>query len=241
MKVHHRHRHRLVNRTVRTAPRPVDHATWLRLVHEQLGQTLDEGVVPLGKEGARSAILKATLLQYGYTFVAKATVEEFIVDLEHEADIYQTLERLQGVDIPVFLGTADLRPMSRTYFYAPGVRIVYMLLFSWGGNTIPHPVAATMPEQDVVNQAEEQAVVDLITRIHALGVLHGDVRHENFLQNPETSRFIVIDFERSVNVDLRRRSPRIIRSASPVSASSHPLAAMDIASARMMVRGHASL
>jgi hypothetical protein len=60
--------------------------------------------VPLGKEGARSAIFKVT--QYGYTFVAKATIQEFIVDLEHETAIYRQLQHLQGMDISVFLGTA---------------------------------------------------------------------------------------------------------------------------------------
>lgn len=43
---------------------PVDHATWLYLLREQLAQTLDNGVVLLGKQGAQGVLFKVSLLTY---------------------------------------------------------------------------------------------------------------------------------------------------------------------------------
>ncbi|KAK0655275.1 hypothetical protein B0T16DRAFT_363761 [Cercophora newfieldiana] len=212
---------------------PVSHATWLRLLHEQLKGTLDHGITPLGNEGARAVTFKVTLLQHGYTVISKATVDEFVEDLEHEAAVYQQLRTLQGVDIPVHLGAANLGVLSRTYYYAHGVRITYMMFLSWGGYTLAHGRLGR------IGQAEKQELLDLVGRIHSLGVLHRDIRKENVLQDPRTGRFMAIDFERAVIHRPARRSPRTTDSmyaSQPCSADSHPLAAADMNSARHMLR-----
>ena len=49
---------------------------------------------PLGKQGARGALFKITLVSYDYAFVAKGTVETFVVDLRHEDREYDRLELL---------------------------------------------------------------------------------------------------------------------------------------------------
>lgn len=92
----------------------VGHREWLQLLSKQLSQTLDEGIIPLGKQGARVALFQVTLLGYGYTFVAKGTVPAFVEDLKHEEVVYRQLECLQGVCVPVFLGAIDLRDLGRT-------------------------------------------------------------------------------------------------------------------------------
>ena len=120
---------------------PLSHADWLRLLHEQLRETLDKGVEPMGKQGARGALFRLTLLAYGYTFVGKGTVAEFQPDLYHEAGVYNKLRSMQGVHVPVFLGTVDLRRLDRTYYFDFRVRIVYMLLLSWGGDSLDEPAA----------------------------------------------------------------------------------------------------
>ena len=47
----------------------------------------------MGKQGARGALFRLTLLAYGYTFVGKGTVAEFQPDLYHEAGVYNKLRR----------------------------------------------------------------------------------------------------------------------------------------------------
>ncbi|KAJ4176646.1 hypothetical protein NW767_015375 [Fusarium falciforme] len=82
----------------------------------------------LGKHGARGALFKVTLLAYGYTFVCKGTVQAFIRDLEHEAAVHKRLERIQGVNVPVFLGAVDLRSLKRVYYYDHRVYIAHDIL-----------------------------------------------------------------------------------------------------------------
>ena len=113
----------------------VDHAEWLRLLSEQFRRTLDDGVVRIGKQGARGVLFHVTLLTHGYTFVAKDTVPEFVEDLEHETAVYHRLQLVQGVYVPVFLGAVDLRDLGRVYYYDLRVRVVYMMFLSWAGRS----------------------------------------------------------------------------------------------------------
>ena len=62
---------------------PVSHNSWLKLLREQLEESLDNGVTPLKESGSRGALFRVVLLAYGYAFVAKGTVGPFIKDLEH--------------------------------------------------------------------------------------------------------------------------------------------------------------
>jgi hypothetical protein len=70
---------------------------------------------------------------YGYTFVAKGTVEVFGADLRHKLLVYQHLSGILGMLIPVYLGNISL---ACPYFLDIGVRIVCMLLMSWGGKQV---------------------------------------------------------------------------------------------------------
>jgi hypothetical protein len=119
--------------TPRGPRHPISHTAFLRLLYEQLKKSLDDGVVQLGLQGSRGVLFQVTLLAYGYTFVSKATVTAFIPDLQHEKEVYQLLNQEQGVNVPVFLGTVDLREMGKTYYYDHRVYIKYMMFLSWGG------------------------------------------------------------------------------------------------------------
>lgn len=79
---------------------------------------------------ARGALFRLTLQSYGYVFVAKETVLACNRDLKHEAQVYHHLQDIQGGIIPVYIGSVDLQ---HCYFLDAGVRIVHMLLMSWGG------------------------------------------------------------------------------------------------------------
>ncbi|KAK8000488.1 hypothetical protein PG990_013088 [Apiospora arundinis] len=169
---------------------PVDHEKWICLLREQLKQSLDDGITPLGDGGARSVLFKVTLLAYGYTFVSKGTVQAFIKDLEHEATVYQQLRPIQGVYVPVFLGAIDLRSMSKIYYYDHRVYVVHMTFLSWGGLSIPQ----------VVNDGQKylhDEALRALQAIHHVGVVHRDVRWANMLVNPETNGVVLIDFERA--------------------------------------------
>lgn len=173
---------------------PVDHATWLGLLREQLGRTLDDGIVPLEKQGARGVLFQVTLLAHGYTFVSKATTASFIRELEHEAVVYDRLRPLQGTRVPVFLGAVDLREIGRTYYYDIEVRIIYLVLLSCGGRSLDE-----IPVSDDAKIQRE--AIQSVRALHMHGVVHTDVRDANVLWNEETQRAMVIDFEQAVLVE----------------------------------------
>ncbi|CVL09139.1 uncharacterized protein FMAN_15421 [Fusarium mangiferae] len=182
------------------AHHPVNHKEWLRLLRKQLAQSLDDGIRPLGTGGARGVLFQVTLLAYGYTFVSKGTVRAFIKDLEHEATVYERLEPIQGVHVPVFLGAIDLRSMNKTYYYDHRVYVVHMTFLSWGGCSIDR----AQRTGDMDRSLEDEAIRSL-KAMHREGVLHKDVRLANMLFNSETSGVVVIDFERALLLKPPRR------------------------------------
>ncbi len=116
----------------------INQREFLDLVQKQLAEDLNHNCEPLGLQGARGALFKVTLTSHGYVFVGKGTVQAFVPDLRHEGEIYQQITKLQGVLVPVYLGSIDL---AEWYYLNLGVRILHMLLMSWGGKilTSPHP------------------------------------------------------------------------------------------------------
>ena len=64
-------------------------------------------------------------------------------DLRHEGKVYRQLEDLQGTAIPVCLGDIDL---VEWYYLDVGVRILHMLLMSWGGNLAEQDEAVNIAE-----------------------------------------------------------------------------------------------
>ncbi|RSL53812.1 hypothetical protein CEP54_010194 [Fusarium duplospermum] len=172
------------------ARHPVNHEEWLRLLWKQLEHSLDEGVSPLREGGARGVLFQMTLLAYGYTFISKGTVRAFIKDLEHEAAVYERLKPIQGVHVPVFLGTIDLRSMNKIYYYDHRVYVVHMTLLSWGGCRID--------TADDISRPLEDEAIRALRAMHQEGVIHEDVRLANMLFNSETNGVMVIDFDRAL-------------------------------------------
>ena len=111
---------------------------------------------------------KMTLASHGYTFVGKGTVPVFVRELKHEGRMYQTLERIQGVSVPMYLGNIDL---IHRYFYDVGVWIVHMLLISWPGE-----VAEDGDTADLKGEVQ-RSVQDLCN----VRMLQNDVRQPNIL------------------------------------------------------------
>ncbi|KAK9773056.1 putative Protein kinase domain-containing protein [Seiridium cardinale] len=175
---------------------PINHNEFLRLLYRQLQKSLDDGVTKLGFGGSRGVLFQVTLIAYGYTFVCKGTVAAFIPDLQHEEMVYQQLKQRQGTNVPVFLGTVDLRKMGKIYYYDHRVYIEYMMFLSWGGKT----------DSSVTNKEVKQC----LGAIHQAGVVHGDVRWANVLRHPQTGKVMMIDFERSVVKLIRRPLGQVV-------------------------------
>ncbi|KAK2625378.1 hypothetical protein QTJ16_005747 [Diplocarpon rosae] len=154
----------------------------------QLAENPENGCEPLGLQGARGALFKLHLKLHGYTFVAKGTVMAFEAQLKHEGSVYQYLDEVQGELIPVYLGNISL---VRPYFLDIGVRIIHMLLMSWGGEQ------AQKDTMLAIGQDLNAETIKAITKIRSYGVEHHDVRSANVLWSAETRNVMLIDFERS--------------------------------------------
>jgi hypothetical protein len=110
---------------------PFDAQEFIRQIQIQLDEHPDRGFEPLHIRGNTGFMLKATLLNYGYTVAIKGATERKAEYLEHEIDVYERLRPLQGYDIPVLIGEMRLSP-SRPYWYH-GEELVRMLVLSWAG------------------------------------------------------------------------------------------------------------
>ena len=144
----------------------LDLPSFHRLLQSQLVADMDHHCQPLRKQGARGALFKITLISHGYTFVAKGTVEAFVLDLRHEGHVYERMKKLQGTTVPVCLGNLNL---ERTYYLDVGVKIIHMMLMAWGGDSL---YERTPP----VPSAQRS-----MTEVRQLGVIHRDARLANML------------------------------------------------------------
>lgn len=178
-------------RRKKTHPLPI-HA-FLELLRQQLRTSLDEGIATLGRCGARGALFRITLLSHGYTLVAKGTTSSSVRFIEHEARVYEQLQPIQGVYVPVSLGTIDLRELGRRYFYAADVHIIYLLLLSWAGRDLREA------REQITSAGMRRTVIRSLQSLHTLGVAHRDIRRENLVwSHIPSDPVMVIDFERSV-------------------------------------------
>ncbi|KAI2615512.1 hypothetical protein GGR54DRAFT_612797 [Hypoxylon sp. NC1633] len=169
---------------------PVSYEDLMKLLREQLSRSLVKGVVKLGQEGAYGALFQLTLLQYGYTFVAKVVTGRGVPMVRNEEVIYEKLQSLQGHHIPVCLGSVDLEPLGQVLFYDFDVRIIYFLLLSYGGTRLKVP---SNPEEqvDIIKD-----VAGVLGQMHCLGVAHGDIRLPNILRD-SAGQVVIVDFNKA--------------------------------------------
>ncbi|KAI4120290.1 MAG: hypothetical protein LQ338_007120 [Usnochroma carphineum] len=153
------------------------------MLRHQLNENMDNDCVDLRLYGARGMLFQLTLTSYGYTFVGKGTIEQYIPDLQNEHRMYQQLRPLQGNLIPVCLGSIDLD----VPWYDLNIEVIHILLMSYGGEAINR--AREVEEREQVRQFE--------MAIAMRGVTHQDIRCLNMLWNKELGRLMFIDFERS--------------------------------------------
>ena len=165
----------------------IDKPSLTRLIKRQLDTASDYQCKPLGKQGAHGALFKITLASHGYTFIGKGTIEAFLPDLRREGQMYQHLESVQGLAVPIYLGNIDL---GMTYSMDNGDQIIHFLLMSWGGEMA---MDVFLDLQDNLQDELRRSFHD----VRQLGVKHRDLRWPNVLWNTELGRVMLIDFERS--------------------------------------------
>lgn len=210
---------------------PIDEKAFTRLAREDLAQDLAKSTgvysVRLNMNGTTGTLFKLMLPRYEYVFVGKGTTSEFVLNLQHEALVYEhRLKSLQGQSVPVYLGSIDVDLVIRWAIGAD--QIVHMMLMSWSGDTIPETevpileVNRTLQEvilrgvihNDVFKDSRDWASVrkniyiwstDNVKK-HLLSqmrkaVCYPNVRRRNMLWNSERKRVMLIDFERSIILD----------------------------------------
>lgn len=160
------------------------------LLSDQLRRRRGDACDSLGLQGARGALFRITLTSHGYTIAAKGTVSAYAKDLRHEAEVYRRLTTIQGIHVPICLGSLDL---EKPFYYDAGIRIVHLMLLSWSGECLDGKKTI----KDTDRQFWVSDLLRAVKAIHRAGVLHRDIRMPNLLWNEGTQRVMVIDFERA--------------------------------------------
>ncbi|ROT39292.1 hypothetical protein SODALDRAFT_339678 [Sodiomyces alkalinus F11] len=166
----------------------ISRLAFLRLMKNQLetDRGSDADCIPLHLSGSRGTLFKLRLSSHGYTLVAKGVESLDRKCLQHESDIYDQLQAIQGKHIPVCLGIVDL---DLPQYYDSGV-YTHLLFLSWAGQPLFDGDQAQMP-----GVAEK---VDMILeQMHKLGVLHRDADPRNMLWDPVSGNVMAVDFERA--------------------------------------------
>ncbi|KAI9781072.1 MAG: hypothetical protein M1839_006349 [Geoglossum umbratile] len=173
---------------------PISKDSFVRLLCEQLDQSLDVDCTPLGKHGSIGYIFQLTLTAYGYTIIGKGTKIEDAPTIRYEQSIYDHLFSIQGMHIPVCLGTLDL---VWPYAYDIAIKISHFLLLSFVNEY-------SLYEHNYGQYWDTKP----LRRIHEAGVMHNDVRSPNILSSAETGSLMLIDFEQAEIVVPAEKRPR---------------------------------
>ncbi|KYK54018.1 hypothetical protein DCS_05968 [Drechmeria coniospora] len=174
----------------------IDRLDFLRLIRDQLATDRgpDADCTPLHRSGSRGSLFKVRLSSHGYTLVAKGVESLDAACLQHEIEMYNRLQPIQGQHVPVCLGSVDL---VRPCYYDSGVYKHFMFL-SWAGEPLFHYTSGG------IDPGIENAATAIFKAMHKLRVLHRDAEPRNMLYNAETGRLMVVDFERA---EFRQRDP----------------------------------
>ena len=168
--------------------------TFLKRLRRQLFQTVNADCEVLGMHGSRGALLKITLSSHGYTVPAKCTVPEFAKQFRHEAAVYDKLRSIQGIYIPLYLGSIDL---AHPFSYDGIAYLEHMMLLSPGGQ--PVDLALKEMSRDCLSAKMKES----LSEMHLLHVLHKDPAPRYWLYNPESKKvvFLILKGPRSLNRD----------------------------------------
>jgi hypothetical protein len=172
----------------------INSKTFLRKLQRQLSETVNADCEIIGIHGSRGALLKVTLSSHGYTVPAKCTVSEFRDHLRHEAAVYDKLRPIQGIYIPLHLGSIDL---AHPYSYDGIAYLEHMMLLSPSGQSLD----LALRELDRICLVSK--LTESLSAIHNRHVVHRDPAPRNWSYNPESKNVVFFDFERAKIIEPR--------------------------------------
>jgi predicted Ser/Thr protein kinase len=156
-------------------------------VIEDVLEFISEGEGEVIGGGNSANCLAARSERFGHVLVVKAYLERTESWLfENEVKIYEHLKELQGLHIPLVLGT--------TYSIASGV-IRPMIIMSYGGVSL---------DRCAVNDELIDSIADALRALGTKDVYHEDFSLQNMLA--QNNRAVVIDFE---SAQIRSDDPAI--------------------------------
>ncbi|EON64125.1 hypothetical protein W97_03355 [Coniosporium apollinis CBS 100218] len=165
---------------------------WLDILHKQLTVSLDAICEGLGREGDTGFLLYIAPNLHGYTLVAKGTTRDKVPYLRHEATVYQHIRALQGICLPVYLGSLDLiHAHECDHMYGPQ-ELVHLMFLSSAGEDLDTDNAS---KDDIATWTRE--LRRTVEAVNKAGVIHNSLKPSNMLWNKEVGRLMLVDFERA--------------------------------------------
>lgn len=138
--------------------------------------------------GSIGVIFKVTLVDYGYTFVAKATLRANWTLLHREGELYNMAREIQGSYIPVYFGIVRVFPEFR---HDDGRYLSQFMLLSWAGE----PVFEACDEGEMSSLSD--SVFKAYSELHRVGIQHRDLDLANMTYNSELGRIMLVDFDKA--------------------------------------------
>ncbi|EZF70288.1 hypothetical protein H105_07348 [Trichophyton soudanense CBS 452.61] len=178
----------------------IDDREFRRLVRAQiLADSGPSGCESMHLHGTSGALFWLTLFPYGYTLVAKAMPVETVKCALYEERIYQHLRPIQGIYIPVCLGSVDIS--SRPLWYDGIFEVVHLLLLGHAGRLVKFHAGANNLRDFAPSACES------LRAIHKQHALHRDAHSGNMFWNAENKQVMFVDFERArvVNSQTKKR------------------------------------
>ncbi|KAL1877455.1 hypothetical protein Daus18300_002442 [Diaporthe australafricana] len=136
-----------------------------------------------------------TLAGFGYTFCATGVAVSDQHRLMNEYIMYQQMDSIQGLCVPVCLGLFVLQCPFGTQTVS-GLEITHVLLMSNAGAPIEELVVdgkSDMPSEEIVQKESERTMME----IRDAGVNRHDQREKHLYWNAERERIFYIDFEKN--------------------------------------------
>ena len=147
----------------------------------------------MGFSGAIGYLFKITLLEYGYTFVAKGVQRKYRQRLDRELAVYQNLARFQGQLIPVYLGTVRLIvPYPMVNF----TTVTDMMLLSYAGLSLYSSRFEKYAAQHGLDLDWDLEAERTAQELQAAGLVDSDEENvTNMMWCNDTQRAMRIDFD----------------------------------------------
>lgn len=161
--------------------------TQLAVEAEDLPSDYDWGYCILPSAVGNAPMLKVRLDVSGHVFLAKGFAPSDLRKMHREAAFYGRLHRIQGMHVPVCLGTMELQgdEVLRHHTWDGELVIAGLLLLGWAGHGVdnwPH-MGLSQTGEAAQSFARHLAVEARRTlkAIHKMGVWHRDVALRNVL------------------------------------------------------------